>query len=51
MTSTARWRTVKKRIIYPYPTQAAAIKMASDFYNMTRLTPIRWWIFRSWLAC
>ena len=38
------------RVIYPYPTQAAAIKMASDSYNMTRLTSMRRWILKSWLA-
>jgi pyruvate/2-oxoglutarate dehydrogenase complex dihydrolipoamide dehydrogenase (E3) component len=38
------------RVIYPYPTQAAAIKMASDSYNMPRLTPARSWLIRRWLA-
>jgi len=38
------------RVIYPYPTQAAAIKMASDSYNLPRLTPVRSWLLRRWLA-
>ena len=38
------------RVIYPYPTQAAAIKMAADSYKRTRLTPFRKWLLRRWLA-
>jgi len=38
------------RVIYPYPTQAAAIKMAADSYNMPRWTPARRWLLRRWLA-
>jgi pyruvate/2-oxoglutarate dehydrogenase complex dihydrolipoamide dehydrogenase (E3) component len=38
------------RVIHPYPTQAAAIKMAADSYNRTRLTPFLKWLLRRWLA-
>ena len=38
------------RVIHPYPTQAAAIKMAADSYNSTRSTPFRSWLLRHWLA-
>ena len=38
------------RVIYPYPTQAGAIKMAADSYKSTRLTPFRKWLLRRWLA-
>src|SRR5437762_3407673 len=38
------------KVIYPYPTQAAAIKMAADSYKSTRLTPFRKWLLRRWLA-
>ena len=38
------------RVIHPYPTQAAAIKMAADSYNSTRLTPFLKWLLRRWLA-
>jgi pyruvate/2-oxoglutarate dehydrogenase complex dihydrolipoamide dehydrogenase (E3) component len=38
------------RVIHPYPTQAAAIKMAADSYNRTRLTPLLKWLLRRWLA-
>ena len=37
-------------VIYPYPTQAGAIKMAADSYRSTRLTPFRKWLLRRWLA-
>jgi len=39
------------RVIHPYPTQAAAIKMAADSYRRTRLTSTRKWLLRRWLAC
>jgi len=38
------------RIIFPYPTQAAAIKMAADSYRSTRLTSTRKWFLKHWLA-
>jgi pyruvate/2-oxoglutarate dehydrogenase complex dihydrolipoamide dehydrogenase (E3) component len=38
------------RVIHPYPTQAAAIKMAADSYRMTRLTSTRKWLLKRWLA-
>jgi pyruvate/2-oxoglutarate dehydrogenase complex dihydrolipoamide dehydrogenase (E3) component len=37
-------------VIHPYPTQAAAIKMAADAYQRTRLTPTRKWLLKRWLA-
>jgi len=38
------------RVIHPYPTQGAAIKMAADSYRRTRLTPTRKWLLKRWLA-
>jgi len=38
------------KVIYPYPTQAAAIKMAADSYNMPRLSLARKWLLGRWLA-
>ena len=38
------------RVIHPYPTQAAAIKMAADSYQRTRLTSTRKWLLKRWLA-
>jgi pyruvate/2-oxoglutarate dehydrogenase complex dihydrolipoamide dehydrogenase (E3) component len=38
------------RVIYPYPTQAEAIKMAANSYKRSRLTPFRKWLLRHWLA-
>jgi len=38
------------RVIHPYPTQSAAIKMAADSYHRTRLTPSRKWLLKRWLA-
>lgn len=38
------------RVLYPYPTQAGAIKMAADSYKSTRLTPLRKWLLRQWLS-
>jgi pyruvate/2-oxoglutarate dehydrogenase complex dihydrolipoamide dehydrogenase (E3) component len=38
------------RVIHPYPTQAAAIKMAADSYLRTCLTPTRKWLLNRWLA-
>jgi pyruvate/2-oxoglutarate dehydrogenase complex dihydrolipoamide dehydrogenase (E3) component len=38
------------RVIHPYPTQAAAIKMAGDSYLRTCLTPTRKWLLKRWLA-
>ncbi len=38
------------RTIYPYPTQAEAIKKVGDAYNRTRLTPTVKWLFEKWLA-
>ena len=38
------------RVNQPYPTQANAIKMAADAYNRTRLSPVRKWLFKQWLA-
>jgi len=38
------------RVIHPYPTQAAAIKMAADSYRRTRLTSTRKWLLKRWLA-
>ena len=41
-------RTVA-RVIHAYPTQAAAIKMAADAYNRTRLTPTIRSLLRFWV--
>ena len=38
------------RTIYPYPTQAEAIKKVGDAYNRTRLTPAVKWLFEKWLS-
>ena len=35
------------RVVHPYPTQAAAIKMAADSYQATRLTPARKWLLKA----
>lgn len=37
-------------VIYPYPTQAEAIRKAADAYNRTRLTPFVKQLFTTWLA-
>jgi len=37
-------------VIYPYPTQAEAVKRAGDAYNRTRLTPLVTKLFERWLA-
>jgi len=42
-------RTIAKTI-YPYPTQAEAIKKIGDAYNRTRLTPTVKWLFEKWLS-
>jgi pyruvate/2-oxoglutarate dehydrogenase complex dihydrolipoamide dehydrogenase (E3) component len=36
--------------IFPYPTQAEAIKRVADAYNRTRLTPFVKGLFEKWLA-
>jgi pyruvate/2-oxoglutarate dehydrogenase complex dihydrolipoamide dehydrogenase (E3) component len=36
--------------IYPYPTQAEAIRKVGDLYNRTRLTPMVKSLFEKWLA-
>jgi pyruvate/2-oxoglutarate dehydrogenase complex dihydrolipoamide dehydrogenase (E3) component len=36
--------------IYPYPTQAEAIRKIGDMYNRTRLTPRLGRLFRRWLS-
>jgi pyruvate/2-oxoglutarate dehydrogenase complex dihydrolipoamide dehydrogenase (E3) component len=38
------------KTIYPYPTQAEAIKKLGDAYNRTRLTPTVKWLFEKWLS-
>ena len=38
------------KIIFPYPTQAEAIKRVGDAYNRTRLTPLVKRLFEKWLA-
>jgi pyruvate/2-oxoglutarate dehydrogenase complex dihydrolipoamide dehydrogenase (E3) component len=38
------------RTIFPYPTQAEAIKRVADAYNRTRLTPFVKSLFEKWLA-
>jgi pyruvate/2-oxoglutarate dehydrogenase complex dihydrolipoamide dehydrogenase (E3) component len=38
------------KTIFPYPTQAEAIKRVADAYNRTRLTPFVKWLFAKWLA-
>ena len=38
------------RVVHPYPTQAAAVKMAADAYQRTRLTPTRKWLLKHWLS-
>jgi pyruvate/2-oxoglutarate dehydrogenase complex dihydrolipoamide dehydrogenase (E3) component len=38
------------KTIYPYPTQAEAIKKVGDAYNRTRLTPTVKWLFEKWLS-
>jgi pyruvate/2-oxoglutarate dehydrogenase complex dihydrolipoamide dehydrogenase (E3) component len=38
------------RTIYPYPTQAEAIRKIGDAYNRTRLTPTVKWLFEKWLS-
>jgi len=37
-------------VIYPYPTQAEAIRKLGDQYNRTRLTPFVKNVFHKWLA-
>jgi hypothetical protein len=37
------------RAIYPYPTQAEAIRKTADAYQRTRLTPLVKKILRTWL--
>ena len=37
-------------MIYPYPTQAEAIKKVADAYNRTRLTPFLKRMFEKWFA-
>jgi hypothetical protein len=37
-------------VIHAYPTQAAAIKLAADAYNRTRLTPALGRILRRWFG-
>jgi pyruvate/2-oxoglutarate dehydrogenase complex dihydrolipoamide dehydrogenase (E3) component len=36
--------------IYPYPTQAEAIKKAGDAHNRTRLTGLVKWLLGKWLS-
>ena len=36
--------------IYPYPTQAEALKKVGDAFNRTRLTPWVKWLFERWLG-
>ena len=36
--------------IYPYPTQAEAIRRTGDLYNRTRLTPFMKKLMQRWLA-
>jgi pyruvate/2-oxoglutarate dehydrogenase complex dihydrolipoamide dehydrogenase (E3) component len=38
------------RVIHAYPTQADAIRMAADAYNLTRLTPTIRSLLQRWLA-
>jgi pyruvate/2-oxoglutarate dehydrogenase complex dihydrolipoamide dehydrogenase (E3) component len=38
------------KTIFPYPTQAEAIKRVADAYNRTRLTPFVKGLFEKWLA-
>jgi pyruvate/2-oxoglutarate dehydrogenase complex dihydrolipoamide dehydrogenase (E3) component len=38
------------KTIFPYPTQAEAIKRVADAYNRTRLTPLVKRLFEKWLA-
>jgi pyruvate/2-oxoglutarate dehydrogenase complex dihydrolipoamide dehydrogenase (E3) component len=38
------------KTIFPYPTQAEAIKRVADAYNRTRLTPFVKGLFAKWLA-
>jgi pyruvate/2-oxoglutarate dehydrogenase complex dihydrolipoamide dehydrogenase (E3) component len=38
------------KTIFPYPTQAEAIKRVADAYNRTRLTPFVKGLFTKWLA-
>jgi len=38
------------RTIFPYPTQAEAMKRVADAYNRTRLTPLVKRLFEKWLA-
>jgi dihydrolipoamide dehydrogenase len=38
------------RTIFPYPTQAEAIKKIGDAYNRSRLTPWVKWLLGTWLA-
>jgi pyruvate/2-oxoglutarate dehydrogenase complex dihydrolipoamide dehydrogenase (E3) component len=38
------------RVIHPYPTQAAAIKMAADSYERSRMTAPRKWLLKRWLS-
>ena len=38
------------RTIYPYPTQAEAIRRLGDQYSRTRLTPFVKSMFKKWLA-
>jgi pyruvate/2-oxoglutarate dehydrogenase complex dihydrolipoamide dehydrogenase (E3) component len=37
-------------VVRPYPTQAAAIKMAADSFSRMRLTPVRKWLIKRWLS-
>jgi pyruvate/2-oxoglutarate dehydrogenase complex dihydrolipoamide dehydrogenase (E3) component len=41
--------TAIARTIYPYPTQAEAIRKIADAYNRTRLTPRVKWLLGKWL--
>jgi pyruvate/2-oxoglutarate dehydrogenase complex dihydrolipoamide dehydrogenase (E3) component len=38
------------RVNYPYPTQAAAIKMAANTYSRSHPSRFRAWFARKWLA-
>jgi hypothetical protein len=37
-------------VIFPYPTQAEALKRAAGLYTRTRLTPFVKSLFEGWLA-
>jgi pyruvate/2-oxoglutarate dehydrogenase complex dihydrolipoamide dehydrogenase (E3) component len=49
MTARLGLRTLA-RTIFPYPTQAEAIKKVADSYNRTRLTAFARWVLGKWLA-